>query len=123
MSEVSQSANTVVGGVPTPASVFPPRNATNPTPPTVPEQDGKLVLKTIHGQEYAYEYKDMPNSWKPHAHYLSISLPHGWKRWPWGQILWFETTQNSREYVQAREARKRWDAEQHAKTEDEARDG
>jgi hypothetical protein len=107
------------GGVPTPASVFPRRNATKPEGPPVPIPDGKLVVRTVYGKDHEFQHKNMPNGWKPTREYLQISTLTGYRRFPWRQILWFDTVHNSDEYVAARQVRKEWEAAQHAKAEDE----
>lgn len=108
----------------TPATVFPPRNATMPVDPgkhctgtaiseeepVVPEADGKLVIRSIAGQLHEYLYKDMPRGWRPRDGYLSISTPYGWTHWPWGSILYFETHLNGDKYVHAKQAHTRWRA-------------
>jgi hypothetical protein len=105
-----------VGGVPTPASVFPQRNATEPP---IPVPDGKVVVRTVYGKEHVFYHKNMPNGWKPTREYLQISTLTGYRRFPWGQILWFDTVQNSKEFNDARQLRKDWEAAQHAKAEEE----
>lgn len=99
-------------GVPTPASVFPRANATKYEEPPIPVPDGHLLLKTIHGVEHTYQYASMPNGWRPHQHFLAISRPTGSKKWPWHQILWFETFDNSAEYKEALRVRKQWEQKQ-----------
>jgi hypothetical protein len=97
-------------GVPTPASVFQPHNATDPTDPepVIPEANGKLVLRSVSGGVHEYLYKDMPKGWRPRELYLSISTAEGWAHWPWSSILHFETHVNDDEYVEAKQAQRAW---------------
>lgn len=104
------------GGAPTPASVFPPRDATEPEKPT---PDGKIVVRTIYGKDHTFHYKDMPHGWKTAKEYLQISLPSGFRRYPWGQILWFDTVANSAAYSEALKKRKAWELARLAKKEEE----
>lgn len=89
------------GGVPTPASVFPRK-----TPPIQkPIPDGRLIIRTIYGQEHTYEYKTMPKGWRPIGSGLQISTPDGRLIWSWRSILNYEIINNSDDYVHAH---RRW---------------
>lgn len=85
------------------AKLIAERNAIAP-----PVPDGKLVVRTVHGQTHEYPYKDMKPSgagWRPQSNYLSVSTEFGRVNWPWHSILNFETHPNSLEFF---EAHKRW---------------
>jgi hypothetical protein len=111
-----KSDPTRLGGVPTPASVFPPRNATNPVGPPRPVPDGKLMLISTSGIEHVYQYKDMPHGWRPHSNYLAISTPLGRTFWPWHSIFRWETHANSPRYNELLQA---WSDFHKRKTEEE----
>ena len=92
-----------VGGVPTPASVFPPKTPLirKPTP------DGRLIIRTIHGQTHEYEYASMPRGWRPIGSGIQVSTSTGRIIWAWRQILNYEIISNSDDYVHAH---RRWHA-------------
>lgn len=90
-----------VGGVPTPADVFPRR--TPPVPKPVP--DGKLLIRTVHGTLYEYAYAEMPKGWRPIGSGLQVSTPTGRIVITWRNILSYEIISNSDEYVHAH---RRW---------------
>lgn len=106
-----------VGGVPTPASVFPPRKA---PPIQQPIPDGWLVIRTIQGGEHKYLNKDMPKGWRPIGSGIQVSTPTGRVVWTWRNILSYEVFKNSDDYIHAH---RRWYAYQvaeAAKAEEEA---
>lgn len=102
--DIPKGSPLYVSGVPTPASVFPPRSATNPVGPPRPIPDGRLTLTSSFGSEHVYEYKDMPHGWRPHSNYLAISTLLGRVFWPWHSILRWETVANSPRYNELRQA-------------------
>jgi hypothetical protein len=102
--DIPAGGRLVVGGVPTPASVFP---RITPPAPKQPIPDGRLIIRTVHGTEHVYENKTMPRGWRPIGSGIQVSTESGRIVWTWRNILSYEIIANSDEFVHAH---RRWHA-------------
>lgn len=111
--------------MPTPTEIFgipkPRRSAVlDVTTPPVP--DGRLIVRTMQGNEHVFPYAEMPHHWRPTSSGIKISKSTGWYTITWHNIFSFESVTNSPEFGRAQERFAVWMSEQVTKKEDESCD-